>query len=178
MNLVTDLLKENSKRNIVAIAQYILKDESKFSELITLLSSENTKIVQRASWVLSSVIDNNTQYLIEPYWDKLLKLISKQKHPAYKRNLLHIIRMLDTIPEKIQSDVLELCINTATNHQETAANRAFSIHILGKLCVIHPELINETIGIIEPLIEHNLPSIRYSAKHTIKKITKNKKIFT
>ncbi len=59
MNIRQQLLKEHSKSNTELIASYINKNEAFFNELIRLFLSDEGKVTQRASWVVSKCTDQH-----------------------------------------------------------------------------------------------------------------------
>lgn len=171
MNIKAALLKEHSKRNTEAIVTYIGNNKEHFDELMEVFKSSEYRLVQRASWPLSYIISQSPS-LLTPYWDILFELLKHQPHPAFKRNLLRTIRELKEIPENQQARIADLCISTIQNMHEPAAIRVFSIYIMGKLCKIYPELSNELLLLLEPLTQHELPSLRTSAHKVLTQIRK------
>lgn len=172
MNIKDSLLREHSKPNTLAIVHYIGNDASLFKQLVTLLQSDNQRLVQRASWPLSYIVENNPE-LVYPHLPVLLKLLDEPLHIAYKRNMFRLLRGMQTIPEKHHSQVIDYCIRAITNMNDPAAVRAFAIHVMGKLFTVYPELGNELKIMLQPLTDHELPSIRSSATHVLKQIAKN-----
>lgn len=172
MNIKEALLREHSKPNTLAIVNYIANDAALFKELVMLLQSDNQRLVQRASWPLSYIVENNPG-LVYPHMPLLLKLLDNPMHVAYKRNMFRLLRGMKTIPEKFHSQVIDHCMRAIPNINDAAAVRAFAIHIMGKLFVTYPELANELNVLLEPLTDHELPSIRSSANHVLKQIAKN-----
>lgn len=171
MNIQAALLKEHSKRNTEAIVAYIGDDAARFKELIQVFSLPEYRLVQRASWPLSYIVARHPQ-LLSPYWDTLFALLKQQPHPAFKRNLLRTIRELPVIPEQQHSRVIDVCMDAITNMHEPAAIRVFAIYIMGKLCKTYPELGNELMLMLEPLMEDSLPSLRASARKVLSQIKK------
>ncbi|MES2691321.1 MAG: hypothetical protein V4658_13010 [Bacteroidota bacterium] len=172
MNIKESLLREHSKSNTLVIVHYIGNDASLFKQLIALLQSDNQRLVQRASWPLSLIVENNPE-LVYPHLPLLLKLLDKPLHVAYKRNMFRLLRGMKAIPEKYHAQVIDLCMRAIPNINDAAAVRAFAIHVTGNLVSIYPELANELGILLEPLAGHELPSIRSSAKHVLKQIAKN-----
>lgn len=172
MNIEQSLLKEHSKANTLAIVKYIGSDKKLFRELVELLQSDNQRLVQRASWPLSLVAEQ-TPEMVYQHLPVLLRLLNQPLHVAYKRNLFRLLRGMKTIPEKHHSEVIGYCMRAITNIHDPAAVRAFAIHVMGKLLLVYPELANELSILLEPLTDHELPSVRSSAKHVLKQIAKN-----
>jgi hypothetical protein len=171
LNLREALTKEHSKRNTEAIVNYIGNDAALFRQLIDIIKTEDYRLVQRASWVLSYVVAK-TPELIYPHLGMLLKLLNKPHHDAYKRNVFRLLRNMSTIPEKHHAEVIDHCMTAIPDVAQPAAIRTFAIHVMGKMARIYPELCGELSMIAEPLTEHEMPSIRSGAKHLMKQISK------
>lgn len=165
------LAKEHSKTNAIKIVQFIGDSASRFAQLVSLLTSSNQRLVQRASWPLSLVIEKQPE-LIYPHLGKLLLVLDTKPHVAFKRNLYRLLRGMEGIPEKHHASILTHCFNDITDSSQPAAVRAFAIHIMGKLCRLYPELKNELDILLPPLTDHDLPSIRSSANNVLKQIHK------
>ncbi len=171
MNIREALVKEHSKRNTMAIVDFIGEDKERFAELIDVFNTSDYRLVQRAAWPISYIAER-APGLLSPHWKTLFKLIDTNPHPAYKRNLLRTLRMMDEIPTFIHSKVIDVCFQAIPSVHEPAAVRAFAIHIMGKLCKVYPELANELSMMLEVLTDHELPSIRSSARNVLKMLSK------
>ena len=171
MNIREALVKEHSKRNTLAIVEFIGDDKKRFTELMNVFSTGDYRLVQRAAWPISYIAEQ-APGLLTPHWKTLFKLIDTNPHPAYKRNLLRTLRMMDEIPTTIHSKVIDVCFKAIPNVHEPAAVRAFAIHIMGKLCKVYPEFSSELSMLLEVLVDHELPSIRSSAKNVLKILSK------
>lgn len=171
MNIREALTREHSKRNTMAIVNYIGQDEARFAELMTIFKTSDYRLIQRAAWPVSFIAETDAS-LLTPYWKELFDVAQTNVHPSFKRNLLRTLRVLDSIPEYIHSDVIEICMRAIPDSNEPAAVRAFAIHIMGKLLSHYPEFAGELHAILEPLQLHDLPSIRSSSKHVLKLVSK------
>lgn len=171
MNIREALTREHSKRNTTAIVNYIGQNEERFAELMTIFKTADYRLIQRAAWPVSYIAETDASLLL-PYWKELFEIAQTQVHPSFKRNLLRTLRVLDTIPQNIHSEVIEMCMQVIPDGNEPAAVRAFAIHIMGKLLAHYPEFAGELSALLEPLLQHDLPSIRSSSKHVLKLVSK------
>lgn len=152
MNLEAQLLKEHSKVNTDKITSYIGSDQEKFRKLMRLFFSEEYKIVQRAAWAMSNCACAHPE-LILPYLDKLvLNLKGKDNHPAVKRNTLRILQFI-TIPERLQGELIDICLNFIADKKEAVAIKAFAMTVVHNIGKHEPDLMRE----LKILIEDQMP---------------------
>lgn len=171
MNIKQALEHEHSKRTTMAIVNYISANPKAISELMDCLLDNNIHLVQRASWPLSYIAEHQP-LLIVPYLPKLIQQLATSKHAAYKRNVYRTLRILPELPENIHAALIDHCIHDISDHTNPAAVRAFAIHIMGRLAKWYPDLRNELQLVLEPLVEHEFPSIKSSARNILKQLHK------
>lgn len=169
--MITILLnKEHSKRNTLAIIDYIGDDPAKLKELIAIFKTNDHRLIQRAAWPLSYIAEKHPE-LITPHLGELLKLLKQPLHVAFRRNLFRLLRLMPDTPKKHHGVIIDACFNAMANPNEPGAVRAFAMQTINKLTPQYPELNNELRVILEPLVHHQLPSVRHTASKILHQIS-------
>jgi hypothetical protein len=101
--------------------------------------------------VLSKVADLNPSCLGR-YHKKLLELINPKTPSAVKRNVIRTFSIV-SINNDLHAKLIDSCFETLHNRTYSIAERAFSIHVLGKYIQVYPDLWNE----LKPLLEAGMP---------------------
>ena len=160
MNLQQALLREHSKANTLAIARAILSGENTLEELWELIRAGEPPLPQRASWVLDAVTEQAPDSL-QPYLPEAAALLLAPNHNAVHRNLLKALERAD-IPEELQGELYDYCINILLNPRALPAIQAFSMSLAAKIAAGIPELQEELALVIESQMEFN--SAAYKAR--------------
>ena len=174
MDIKEALLEEHSKAQTLKIKRYIGSSQERFKELIDLILEDEYRIVQRASWVVKHCCDNNPM-LIYPYLGELIPRLRKPLHDAYKRNVLHILSMLE-VPEEYLGELADICFDSLENRKEAIAIRAHAMTNLYNVCLKEPELGNELKLLIEEYMPHESAGFKSRGKRIINDLRKNKLI--
>lgn len=156
-----------SKRGIEIIAQECVDSAETLEILIAIILNGKPREAQLASWVVSKVVDINPSCLGR-YHKKLLNLIQHSTPGSVKRN---IIRTFNFVPldESMHAQLINACFETLYNRDYSIAERAFSMHVLGKYTKSYPELWNELIPIIEEGMPHESAAFRSIGRKLLKK---------
>ncbi len=166
MDLRAAILKEHSRKQTDKIVKWIGKSEERFAELIELFFNAEYRIVQRASWAVNYVAENNPP-MIQPYLGRLIKNYSKTDiHPAVKRNTIRLLQFID-IPKKFHGPVMNICFNAIESNTEAVAVKAFALSVLEKLSKQYPEILPEIRLIINARWEHETAAFRSRAKRIL-----------
>lgn len=169
--IATLLRKEHSKGNTMVIVEYIGDDPAKLKELISIFTTSDDRLIQRAAWPLSYIAEKHPK-LIVPHLGVLLQLLNQPLHAAFRRNVFRFLRLMPQIPKKHHAAVIEACLNVIPKQQEPGAVRAFAMYTMGNMFKQYPELSNELLIILEPLVNHQLPSVRNTAIKMLRLINK------
>src|SRR5687768_6080103 len=93
--LVSKLLRENSKVDMLRVQEWVEQDEERLSVLFALLDEKEPRVKQRAAWV----IGNLEAPQVEGYWEKLLVAAGEKNAPdGIKRNTLRLLQ--NFLPEE------------------------------------------------------------------------------
>lgn len=139
MNIKTALLVEHSKAQTDKIADYIGNDSEKFAELVELFLANEYRVTQRAAAVLN-VCGETYPELIAPYWEKLLKNLSKPHlHDAIKRNTMRLLQFTK-LDESLHGLAIDICFQYLQSQQEAIAIKVFAMTVLANFLPLYPEL--------------------------------------
>ena len=166
MNIKEALLEEHSKSQTLKITRYIGSNAARFAELMELVLDDEYRVVQRASWVVKHCGENNPMLLI-PYLSDLIPRLRKPKHDAYKRNVLHIIALLD-VPDELLGELADICFSSLENRKEAIAIRVHAMQNLFNVCKREPELAPELKMLIEEYMPHESAGFKSRGKKIIK----------
>lgn len=169
MNIKEALLKEHSKLNSVAIANWIGDDKVRFAELMDLFLNSEYRITQRAAYVLLFVSDKHIE-LFQPHIGILLKnLENKKVHVAVKRNTVRVLQNIH-IPKKYQGQAAAICFEYLESATEAIAVKCFAMKVLANICENEPELIPELQILVENQYPYGSAGFKARSKHIFKQL--------
>ncbi len=173
MVLKEALLKEHSKRQTQAIANYIGTNQGKFDELLHLFFFAEPLVGQRAAWVVSTCVETKKELLqrhIKPFIHNLSKA---DLHDAVKRGSLKALQEI-VVPDPLLGSLVEICFGFLYGAKEAIAVKSLSIKILVKTCQQYPELMVELTPLLMAFLNHESPALVFTSKQglaSLKKIT-------
>lgn len=169
MNIKEALLKEHSKKNSVAIANWIGDNKVRFEELMDLFLYSEYRITQRAAYAMLFVSDKHLE-LFQPYIGVLLNnLESRKVHIAVKRNTIRLFQNLH-IPKKFQGQAAAICFEYLESATEAIAVKCFAMKVLANICESEPELIPELKILVENQYPYGSAGFQARAKHIFKQL--------
>ncbi|WP_343307647.1 hypothetical protein AAHN97_10990 [Chitinophaga niabensis] len=168
MNLRSQILSEGSKENALKVVHWIGNDPERFRSLMDIFLHDEYRVVQRASWVMSIVAEEQPA-LVKPHLKAMVDRMGDADIPvAVKRNVVRVLQFIP-VPKKLQGPVMDYCFRFLEDPQETVAVRVFSMTVLANLAQQYPEIKNEIILLIEDqLREGALPAFKSRGKKTLK----------
>ena len=108
MDIKEALLQEHSKRQTIAIANYIGNNSTRFNVLMKLVLGNEPLLVQRGYWVLGYCAEAHPE-LFKNHIKSLIEHLSKVGiHDAVKRNTLKVFQFVD-VPDKLLGAVVDIC---------------------------------------------------------------------
>jgi hypothetical protein len=170
--LVEKIELNYSKRGIERIAQECIDSPETLNVLIKNILKGKPREAQLASWVLSKVVDLNPS-CISSYHKKLLDLIHPATAASVKRNIIRTFSFVE-LEEDLHAQLINTCFETLHNPNYSIAERAFSLHVLGKYTKEYPELWNELIPIIERGMPHESAAFRSIGGKLLRKFLRTK----
>jgi hypothetical protein len=169
MNIREALIQEHSKVQMLKIVAYIGDDKKKFTELITLMLTDEYRVAQRAAYPVSYCVEKYPE-LINPWFSKMIKKMGdKTAHDAIRRNALRILEDID-IPEKYCGKLFEISNNYLHDIKEPIAVRAFSISVMGNIAKKYPDLKNEVKHNAESLLHCGIPALESRSRKVLKQL--------
>jgi len=170
MNLREELLKEHSKAQCMHIVNWIGNSEERFSQLVDLFVNDEYRVVQRAAWPLSYVLEAHPA-LAKKHLPVLLNNLDKPELvPAVKRNTMRALQTLP-IPKRYHGMVMNHCFNYISNPLEKAAVKAFSLTVLENLSETYPDIKGELKLIIEDAMPNESPAFISRARKILARMS-------
>jgi len=171
MKLRDELLKEHSKENCMRIVRWIGGSAERFTQLVDLFINEEYRVVQRAAWPLSYVLQDHPELAGKHLPVLLDNLDNPAVGSAAKRNTIRALQTVP-IPEKYHGVVMSHCFNYISDPTEKAAVKAFSLTVLENLSKIYPDIQGELKMIIEDAMPNESPAFISRAKKILIRMSK------
>jgi hypothetical protein len=151
-NLIDSLQKmPQSKDQRLSILKSIDNGSISIADLIDIYHDQDLFVCQKASWLMQIIALHRPQ-LLRPYEKDLIDGLKSAPHDAYLRNTIRIFQDMDVL-EDLEGVLYDYCFNFLTSFQAPTAVKAFSMTVLRKTAVKHPDLIDELILAIEEQME-------------------------
>jgi len=170
MTLKEDLLKEFSKQHTVDLSKKIGADQDFFDELIELFLHEESRVTQRAAWVVTHCVDNHN-WLIEKHLESIILNLQNEVSDAVKRNTVRILSFME-IPEDLTGITAEICFNFLNSGKEPVAIKAHSMTVLFNIVKKYPELKEELKLSIEDQLPFGSAGFKSRGSNILKAIEK------
>ncbi len=104
MNLREEILKEHSKNQCNKIVQWVGTSQKRFEELFNLFLYDEYRVVQRASWPVSTCVIDNPKFIKNNFAKLISNLRKPNLHNSIKRNSIRLLQHVE-IPENFQGEV-------------------------------------------------------------------------
>lgn len=167
MKLREQILEEHSKANCDIIVAWVGDSQQRFDELFRLFTSDEYRVVQRAGWPLSYLVEQHPKF-IQKHFKKLIQYLQQPgTHNAVRRNIVRLLQHVK-VPESSQGTVMDLCFGFIADPKEKAAVKAFALTVLDNLSQQYPEIKAEIIQIIEDRWEYETAAFHSRAKKILK----------
>ena len=166
-DLPFELMREHSKRNIVRVTRRVGDDVQRFAMLMELVLNGEVTVSRRASWVMSVCVERNPS-LAAPWIRQLIGILDDERsHPAVKRNAIRSLQFID-IPSRSRGRTVDLCITVLRSVRSEIAAKAFAMTVLQNIVKKEPDLRDEAVLVIEPLMEYGSAGVRSRARKVMK----------
>ncbi|MCQ2205121.1 MAG: hypothetical protein MJZ15_11865 [Bacteroidales bacterium] len=127
---------------------------------IDYMHDEDYQVARNALWVLTKATDDELLQL-QPILDKLIDLTMHTDNSSVRRLSMNIIVRLKMEKEEIRTDLLDFCLEHATNMTEYPGIQSLAIKIAYKICSFYPELMGELMRILDGMeIEYYKPAVK------------------
>lgn len=167
INLEEELLKEHSRVQAQKIVNFILQNPQAFPELMNIFFCGEYRLVQRASWPVS-LLAQEQPHLFDGYMEKIILNLKNPVPDAVKRNSTKVLMLLQ-IPEDLVGVTVDIMFNFLLDKKEPVAVKANAISIIFQLCKNEPEIIKELRIIIEDQLPYSTPAFSSRAKKILNK---------
>ncbi len=148
------------------IVNWVGDSQDKFDVLFNILFTEEYRLVQRAAWPVSYIVQKHPGLIQKHMKTVSQSLNDKNLKDAVKRNLLRFLQNI-TISKKYSGSIADACFGFITNPHEKAAIKAFSITVLENISRSFPELKTELKLILEEVFEFGTSAFRSRARKII-----------
>src|SRR5262245_63428700 len=109
MNIRQALMERHSRRQTMAIVEYIGDDARRFAELMKLFFAGEYRLTQRAAGIMNYCAERRPE-LIKPYLPKLLDCLKRDDmHDAVKRNVVRLLQYVE-LPRRLMGIVYAHCV--------------------------------------------------------------------
>lgn len=154
LNIIEEITKSHSKREVMAMVRKIDRDENLFKMIMEVYFDEKNPVAAcKAAWILRHAADRHPA-MIRPYLKDLVKYLRNENHHvAVKRNGLGILQSID-IPESLFGPLSDLCFNFMNSNKEPVAVKVYSMIILDKIGNQIPEIRHELKLILQDLLPY------------------------
>lgn len=159
---------EHSKKQRDLIADEIASGKIKIEDLIQLIKSDQGYYPQRGAFVITG-LQNRHPKILKNHISQLFHLVDPEKHQAIARCVYRYLSDIE-IPEEIEGEVFEQCLNALISKKITIAVKAHAMTICSKVAVKYPELKNEVIYAIKEQLRESSKGYQSRAKRELKRL--------
>ncbi|HKQ74593.1 MAG TPA: hypothetical protein VJ810_12955 [Blastocatellia bacterium] len=166
MDIRQALMDEHSKRQTMAIVDFIGNDAKRFAELMKLFFAGDNRLTQRAAWPMNYCAERHPE-LIYPYLPKLLDCLKRDDmHDAVKRNVVRLLQYIE-IPRRLIGKVYAHCVDLIDDAYEPVAVRAFALTVAARIAKSEPDLMNELRLIVRKHLPHATVAFQKRAREIL-----------
>lgn len=160
-------MTEHSKRQTMAIVEFIGEDPKRFAELMKVFFAGDHRLTQRAAWPMSYCAERHPK-LILPYLPKLLNCLDRDDmHDAIKRNVMRLLQYIE-IPKRMTGKVYAHAVDLLDNADEPIAVRAFAMTVAARIAKSEPDLMNELRLIVSKHLPHSTAAFQVRARKILR----------
>ena len=141
MKIEEIIRKEHSKQQALKLFRFVIRDEKNLKDYMQILINNEPLLAQRAAWILSEIAQKKPKSL-SLFIPDLLQLLDKPTHPSITRNICKAFMFLE-FEDQIAGKIYQKCFEIVQNSNQSIAARAYSMSVLYRLCLIHPDLSRE-----------------------------------
>lgn len=171
-DLIERLKNQWSAKGVEKIARDCIDDPALLNDLVEIMLTGKPREQQHAAWSIAKISDTHA-HLFLPYTERLIEHLDNPGHTSVIRNTTRI--WMYALPDEIyHGRITQLCFDILQNRSMQPACRAFSMHVLGRICKIYPELWNELKSIIESGMEVENPAFCSVGRNLLKRFAKLK----
>ncbi len=156
-------MTEHSKRQTMAIVEFIGDDPKRFAELMKLFFAGEYRLTQRAAWPMNYCAERHPA-LILPYLPKLLDCLEREDmHDAVRRNVVRLLQTIE-IPKRLAGRVYSHCVDLLDDASQPVAVRVFAMTVASRIAKAEPDLMNELRLIVRKHLPHSSAAFKVRAR--------------
>lgn len=153
MNIREALRTEHSKRQTMAIVEYVGSDAERFRELMDIFLGREYLMTQRAAWAVNYCAELHPE-LVAPYLTRLIAQLERDDvHNAVRRNVARLLQFVE-IPSRLRGRVFDACYNLVDDAEQPVAVRVFAITVAARIAANKPDLLDELSLVVEKHVAH------------------------
>lgn len=168
MMIENQLATRRSKEESASFARTIAQDQSSFLELWKVIRNGAPPLPQRGAWILEMALEHKPAWLSIIY-DEAVDLLFTDQHDAVYRHLIKCLSM-QSVPEKHQGRLYDLCIQNLLDPQKPVAVQVFSMSLAARIALPLPELQEELAIVIREGMEWGSAGFRSRGKKVLKEL--------
>ncbi len=166
MDIRQALMAGHSKRQTMAIVEFIGEDPKRFAELMKLFFEDEYRLTQCAAWPISCCVEKHPE-LVRPYLPKLLDCLEREdQHDAVKRSILRLLQYIE-IPRRLAGKVYARCIDFIDDPYQPIAVRAFAMTVAARIAKSEPDLMNELRLVVSKHLPHSTAAFKVRAREVL-----------
>ncbi len=159
MGEIESILANGQSRKMAnTIVDIIIQDEQKIEELMQCFFSEHMRTCQYAAWPVGILAEKHPTLLL-PYLPRMVCNMDNAQHDAVIRNTLRTFQFME-IPEELQSEVYDKCLEYLSNPKYPIAFTAFGMTVCTNIAMQYPELKEEVIAAIDYRLPNGSSGVR------------------
>lgn len=162
------LANGQSRKMANTVVDIILQDEQRIYELMDCFFSEHMRTCQHAAWPVGILAEKHPTILL-PFLPRMVSNMDNAQHDAVIRNTLRTFQFME-IPESLQSEVYDKCLEYLSNPKYPIAFSAFGMTVCTNIAMEYPELKEEVIAAIDYRMPNGSPGIQARGKKEKKRM--------
>ena len=171
MNFNKILNKGVNKNAMKLIADEVIKNPKRISELLQEILVDKKGISWRASYVLDLLSDKDFSFF-EKHKEELIKFVLQTKDASIHRHLCKLISRVEISEEK-QGLMLNFCTDKIFSDKVRVAVKVHCLEIFYNISITQVDLKPELELIINETIDKNTAAFSCRAKKILKKLKNN-----
>lgn len=167
---LNDLINRGlSKDNKLALIKYVRGSRDRFNELMLCFKTADYRQAQLIAWAVSEIIYTHPDFIRTHHQDLLRLMTDDEVHVGIRRNIVRLYQFAP-IPEHIEGQLYDHCLQFIQDPQEAIAVRAFSMTVCYRIVERYPDLANELRVSIEESLEDASSGLQNRASKILKKL--------
>ncbi len=168
MNLLAEILKENSRYNVNRVVHIIEENPDLIKDLVSLTLMKDVRIPARASWIMCHCHESMPG-IVSPFAAEIIEALPTFLHTGTRRNILKIF-ITEPIPEDYQVFMFDHCLDWMVSKKEPIAVKAYAMDILVNIAMQEPDLKNEVIPLILDVMPNGSAGVKARGIKMLKKL--------